>query len=312
MRKFVFTLVTALSLITLSAHAQILYKISGNGLTKPSYLLGTFHLAKSSFVDSIPGFRQAFDQVDQVYGELIMGDMNTPDNAMKMMSAMMLPDGENLKSYFTDDEFERLNKTMRDYMQMDLSSPIALQSYGRMKPAALNTVLSLLIYSRLLEGVNSNDAIDSHVQEMAKEKGKNVGGLEGIDDQTYALFNSIPLSRQAKLLMCLIDHMDYTVDFSKKMIDAYYLQDLKLIESLMNEKIGDGCDSTDEENEVLISGRNKAWIKKIPAIIAEKPTMIVVGAAHLVDKEGLIQLLKTEGYTVEGVTASCCQSSCCQ
>lgn len=37
--------------------AQLLWKISGNGLSKPSYIIGTYHLAPASFADSIPGLK---------------------------------------------------------------------------------------------------------------------------------------------------------------------------------------------------------------------------------------------------------------
>ena len=37
-----------LALVSLSSQAQLLYKISGNGLKEPSYVIGTYHLAKVS------------------------------------------------------------------------------------------------------------------------------------------------------------------------------------------------------------------------------------------------------------------------
>ncbi len=313
MKKFILSLTILLSMVTLSSTAQVLYRVSGNGLSKPSYLLGTFHLAKSTFVDSIPGFRQAFSQIDQVYGELVMSEMNESDNAMKLMSAMMLPDGQTIKDLLTEDELQRLNKIMKEYLQMDLSTSMAMQAYGRMRPAALNTLLTIAIYSRMLPGVSANNGIDEHVQTLAKESGKPVGGLEGIDDQIVALFTGTPAPRQAKLLMCVVDHIDYNVAISKQLIDAYYSQNLEQIETIVNDKMGDGCDNTDEENELLITGRNKAWMNKIPTLITEKPTMIAVGAAHLVGEEGLISLLRAKGYTVEGV--KCCKDSkdnCCK
>ena len=48
----------------MNANAQLLYKISGNGLTQPSYIIGTYHLAPVSFVDSIPGLKEAMDAIE--------------------------------------------------------------------------------------------------------------------------------------------------------------------------------------------------------------------------------------------------------
>ena len=47
--------------IALNANAQLLWKISGNGLEKPSYILGTHHLAPLSIKDSIAGLPEAVD-----------------------------------------------------------------------------------------------------------------------------------------------------------------------------------------------------------------------------------------------------------
>ena len=42
-------------------------------------------------------------------------------------------------------------------------------------------------------------------------------------------------------------------------------------------------------------------MEKMPAIMADKPTFFAVGALHLVGENGLLQLLKNAGYTVEGL-----------
>ena len=57
-----------------SANAQLLWKISGNGLTQPSYVMGTHHLAALSIKDSIQGLQAALDNTKQVYGELFAPD----------------------------------------------------------------------------------------------------------------------------------------------------------------------------------------------------------------------------------------------
>ena len=51
----------------------------------------------------------------------------------------------------------------------------------------------------------------------------------------------------------------------------------------------------------MIENRKNAWMAKLPAIMADKPTFFAVGAIHLAGEKGLIQLLKNAGYTVEGI-----------
>ena len=60
----------------MQCNAQLLWKVSGNGLSKPSYLFGTFHVAPVSLADSIAGLDEAIKSVDAVYGELSLDDIN--------------------------------------------------------------------------------------------------------------------------------------------------------------------------------------------------------------------------------------------
>ena len=68
MKKILISLLFVL-VSAVCANAQLLYRVSGADLKKPSYVFGTFHLANSPFVDQIAGVRQALDATDQVYGD---------------------------------------------------------------------------------------------------------------------------------------------------------------------------------------------------------------------------------------------------
>jgi len=288
-------------LTSFCANAQVLYKISGKGLTKPSFLMGTFHLAQPSFADSIPGYHRAFDMVGQVYGEVVTADAKKAENIKKMTDAMMLPDSMSLENLFTDSEMQRLNAFSKELMGADLTHPMMKESFGKMKPSGISTAFTVLLYQKFLPEAFTGEGIDEYVQNQAIKHGKMVGGLETIDDQLDALFNLTPIERQAKSLICIVDNKEYNLSLTKQIIEAYYAQDLEKIEKLTEMKLGDDCDATDEENEILVTGRNKAWMIKIPSLMAEKPTMFVVGAAHLVGEEGLISLLRNAGYTVTPV-----------
>ena len=86
-----------LLLLSVGVQAQLLWKISGNGLQKPSYIIGTYHLAPVSFTDSIKGLKEAMASTEQVYGEIVTADMMKPENLAKMQAAMMLPDGQDAR-----------------------------------------------------------------------------------------------------------------------------------------------------------------------------------------------------------------------
>ena len=76
--------------VALSANAQLLWKVSGNGLSSPSYIMGTHHLAPLSVKDGIAGLQKAMDETQQVYGELKMSDIQSPATIQKMQKMMMM------------------------------------------------------------------------------------------------------------------------------------------------------------------------------------------------------------------------------
>ena len=84
-------MILAAMMISLASNAQVLYKISGNGLKKPSYVIGTCHVVKASFLDTIPGANRVIDDVEQVYGELDMRHISNQDTLLSIAKMMMLP-----------------------------------------------------------------------------------------------------------------------------------------------------------------------------------------------------------------------------
>ena len=52
--------------VAFSANAQLLWKVSGKGLEKPSYIFGTYHLSPLSIKDSIAAMPQAMSETAQI------------------------------------------------------------------------------------------------------------------------------------------------------------------------------------------------------------------------------------------------------
>lgn len=284
-----------------SVKAQLLYRISGNSLKSPSYLVGTYHLAPPTFTDSIPGLRRVLSEVGQVYGEVVMSSATDKEAVAKMKEAMMLPEGVTLQTMLSADELSRVNNMMKDLLGADMTHPIVAEQMGKLKPQALLTQFTMLMYLKHNNNFDPNNALDTYLQNVAREQNKMVGGLESYEDQLEVLFGSIPLERQKKLLMCTVDNREYMEQLAGRLVDAYFTQDLKAIDAVFNEKLNNDCDATDEENEVLITGRNAKWIKLMPAVMGKRSTLFAVGAGHLVGERGLLQLLSAAGYTVEPV-----------
>ena len=298
MKRMLFTL--ALAATVLCAPAQLLYKISGNGLTSPSYIVGTYHLAPVSFVDSIPGIRQALADCQQAYGELIMEEMQSPDSLALLQQAMMLPDGMTLDKLLTQEEMGRLNAYIKGLIGMDLTNPMLAQQMSRLTPSALSMMLTMFSYMKKSGGFDPQNQFDTYFQKEAVKQGKGVGGLETMLFQINTLFKGTTMERQKEQLMCQVDNAAFMDEMNDAVIKAFFSQDLVAIKEAMDKKLNNSCDSTPEEENALVYNRNADWVTKMPAIMASKPTLFAVGAAHLPGEKGVLHLLRQAGYTVEG------------
>lgn len=289
------------TLSILGINAQLLYKISGKDIKKPSYIVGTFHVAPASFVDSIPGLRAAMDESEQVCGELEMKDMMSPEGIQKLTAAMMLQDGKTIKDILSADEMNRLNAYLRDLLTIDLTNPMLEQQMGKMTPAAITQQLTLLAYIKKTPGFNPQDLIDNSFQKYAQEKQKPIIGLETLDFQIKTLFMGKTIDRQKELLLCMVDNPKYNEQMLDEMAKAYFSFNINKLQELMDEKENNQCDSTPEEKDELLGKRNRDWLTKMPAIMAAKSTLFHVGAGHLPGDNGVLKLLTNAGYTVEAV-----------
>ena len=297
------TMIALMLTMALGVNAQLLYKISGNGLSKPSYVFGTAHLESIDIVNKVSGVFDALTETDQVYGEVNFDDASKADSAMYMQNAMMLPEGKTLKDYLSADDYARLNKWLFNAMGNDLNanSPMT-QQMARMTPLAMVNMLQILLHAKYgIARFDPTTSIDKFFQEQAKNNNEPVGGLETIKFQADLLFKSIPLDRQAKTLMCLIDNEEFNVQMLREVSNAYKAQDIDAIQKALDMKLNNSCDSSPEEEAAMLDNRNADWIVKMKKIMAEKPTFFAVGAGHLPGEKGLLQKLREEGYTIEGM-----------
>lgn len=294
---------TVLAVLTVtSASAQLLYKISGKDLKAPSYIIGTFHLANATFVDKIAGVKDALTATDQVFGEVPFDDMLNPDTLKVIQAAMMLPDGQTLKTVLSAEQYKKLDAVLTQMMGVGLSNPQVNAQMGKMSPAALSAQLQVLMFMQKHMGeFDPLHGFDQYFQTQAKHNNEPIGGLETVAFQITLLYKSYDMQRQVEQLMCMIDNMDFYEKIVEKMAQAFYAQDIDALKAAMEEKLGNTCDATPKEWAQFIDNRNADWVRKMPAIMAAKPTFFAVGAGHLPGPKGVLQLLKDIGYTVEAV-----------
>lgn len=286
---------TLLLFTTFSANAQLLWKIDGNGLTKPSYIIGTHHLVSSSYADSISGLKKATEETAQVCGEVVMAETMFPAFMQEVQKQIMLPGDTTLKQLFTPEQYETVSKAVKENLMVDISM------LDKLKPSLLLQQLTLATYMKHIGGFNPEALLDVYFQQQAKQNGKEVKGLESPALQITLLINSQSLQRQADLLYCLASNIDKSLEQAQTLTKLYKEQDLEGLLKQMEERENDSCDPLPGEMEALLDNRNKEWIKIIPNMIKDTPTLIAVGAGHLPGKNGIIQLLKDQGYSVEPI-----------
>ncbi len=301
MRKIIITAMTAVMAIT-GASAQLLYRISGKDLAKPSYVIGTHHLANVGFAEKVPGLKDALTETEQVYGELKWDDLMCPDSMRIMKESMMLKDGKTLKDVLSAEAYKKVDSYLKKTMGVGLSHPQVAAQMGKLTPAALTNQLTVLMYmQRHMGEFDPTSTFDQYFQAQAQKNNEPVGGLETISFQTGIMFNSKTIDRQAEELICLIDNEEHNANMMDEMTEAFYAQNLDALKKVMDTKINDKCDPTPEESARLIDNRNADWAAKMPDIMKARPTFFAVGAGHLPGDKGLLKLLRDAGYTVEAV-----------
>lgn len=265
---------------------SLLWEISGNGLTKPSYLYGTIHMIckeDASLGDSLVA---AIQRSDRVYFEVDM------DNLMEMLTALKdfkMRNDTTLADLLSKEDYEKV----KEYME----------SKSTMLPfSKLETYKPMLASSLLMEsgiGCEESVAMEQLILEQAKKNGKRVEGLETMSFQA-SIFDSIPYKLQAEQLLKYITEGSSQSQADKQfqeMIEAYKAQDIeKLGEFVKEDESGLG-----NYEDILIYNRNRNWVQKLKKLMPERSLTVAVGAGHLAGENGVIKLLRKEGYTVKPV-----------
>lgn len=277
----------------LTANAQLLWEISGNGLSKPSYLFGTHHIAPISVLDSVPGFNNALTSADKVYGEMVMSVAQSPQSQQIMMGYAAAPQDTLLTSVLSPAQLDSLDTMLKRYM----GPMVSANQFAPLKPAMLNTLLALLQSQAAFPNFNPAQQLDGEIQKRAAAAGKEIGAFETIDDQCKAMFGTSIIS-QANELMEMVRNDDKSAATAIRLAKAYLSGDLDAMLAIMEdpELGGDG-----EWSERMLNKRNANWLRIMAGLLPTASVLIAVGAGHLPGDKGLINLLRNEGYTVKPV-----------
>lgn len=291
MKKFILSM--AVLFATISSSAQILYKVSGNGCNGDSYVMGTHHLAPISIIESIKGFNSAINSVDAVYGEIEHGEMNSPTTQQKMMMKAMAPADSTLSKVFTKEQYDSIDNVIKKYS----GGQASLAMLDPMKPSLVSQQLAILINMQVIPNFNPMQQLDTHVQSIGVQAGKEVNGFETVDFQINVLFGD-PISKQAADLLESIRKEDMMKSFSFDLYNAYMAQDIEKVRQLM---IDPDLGLEPEDEAKMLTNRNVNWVTQLKTILPQKSVFVCVGAGHLPGENGVLNLLRQAGYTITPV-----------
>lgn len=278
-------LIVTFGFISLFVNAQnpdnsLLWKISGNGLSEPSYLFGTVHITCDATLS--PKVNAALDATRQLYLEL---DMDDPNMMKEMMGGMTMKDGVTMTSLLSTEDY----KLVEDFIKSKTGMPLKmLDSY---KPF----LVSAMLMPAMLDC--KAQSIEQSLIDASKKQNEEIFGLETVQEQ-LDVFDAIPYKEQMEdLLASAKDDMANDRAEYNKMMELYNAQKLNELMAFMKSS----KNKTASHDDVLLINRNKNWIPRIEKIAKEKPTLFGVGAGHLGGENGVIMLLRKKGYKVEAV-----------
>lgn len=291
-----FLLFTLIVVGAICANAQLLWKVSGNGLEKPSYLFGTHHFISGDFIDSIPNLSQVINDIDEVYVEIQNDAMTSPEALQLMTKAMMAPQDSTLDKLYSPEGLKIIDEVVRKYYGV---FGIGIDKFYTMKPATVMMQLQVIQSSSAIPGFNPNNLIDKAVEKRCTSKGKKANSLESIEFQTGLLFNA-PLNKQASDLLEMCKNDSKMEEMAKELVDDYKHQRIEKLLEIMSDKELGGSDAEDLER--LVFARNRNWIPTIVESMKKGSILVSVGAGHLPGENGVISLLRAQGYTVSPIS----------
>jgi len=281
MKKIILSAIALFTTIALFAQDNntFLWKVSGNGLKKDSYVFGTLHIACAPDFKIEDKIKETIKTTDRIALELNASNPET----MKTMQENIGP----VPGFLDGLSPEKKQLVDSVLTAKNLSSAI-LDQFG---PALLLSLLSMQAFE--CQDPLAMKSMEMELLKLDGAVGKPVDELETADFQ-IKLMNEF---FKAEDLYTYLRDIDKMKGETKKLVTAYFgnkpdeLEELLLKTSSMSA----------EKEEMMLTKRNQEWLNKMPEMMKNNSTFFAVGAAHLLGKNGVIKLLKDKGYTVTPV-----------
>ena len=292
----------------LTTHAQFIFRVSGNGLKKPSYILGTIHLLPGSLLDNSPAYQKAEARCRQMYVELDVDDQQQKKELQNTgQNILAIPDGKTIFDILSKDQADLLSRTYREVLHINLADS-AMKPLWNIVPSGhiltLETFFSFFSWQQHPELRMTGTPMDGVCMERAKKRGMPLGQLDQTpsQDKMDQLHDEWVqnIDAQVDSLISYLNHIDERrtksekeIEYAVQSIDDWKKGDYDHFAAISSEEV--------EKQPSVFRERNERWLPKMQTAMREAPTMFVFGAGHLVGPHGILQLLRDAGYKIKPV-----------
>lgn len=259
------------------------------------YLLGSFHLLKSTDYPVSADIDAAFSAAEQVVFEVTPEQLDDPANAQKFLAAAGYGDARTLSTVLPSGLRGKL-----DAMLARKGGSVA--KLDGFEPWFVN--LSLVLGMAQSIGFSTEHGLDRHLMQKAAAAGKPIGGLETLDVQLRAL-DSAPMPEQIVGLAEFVNRPEDMPGMLGDLHDAWRQGDVERLDQVTRAEMQAKTPATYRQINVE---RNDAWTPKLQAMLDgsdDADTLVVVGALHLLGDDGVVAKLRAKGYDVERICSAC-------
>lgn len=274
-----------ISLITFSqaVTSSLLWEIKGPKQKNSAFIFGTMHLMDDSHFYFPKKLEKIILNVETVCLEVsdIQGTQLNPD--------LLFLNEESFLAKLSESAMDSICNWASAKLLMNREQ--FTTNFSKAKPFLL---FQLILQSELPSNLQSQElAIEKLLQ---TKKNKQTIGLETVESQ-LALFDDLPFESQVNLIMTEIAaESDVLINFTN-LQENYLEQNVEKIHDLL---LKENTDSI--FNVRFIDERNVSWVKKMIPMISSQSILFAVGAGHLGGENGVLNLLRKEGYTLTPIS----------
>lgn len=255
------------------------------------HLLGSIHVARAGLYPLDRRIEAAFESSDVLALELLLGEREGVVAATRMMSAARLKPGQRLSDVVSAETWSLLESTLAARG----GTLVGLRGFQPWFVA-----LSLTLASMEESGFSGDNGIDVYFHERLRPA-QRVVALETIDDQ-LAVFEQLSPEAEEAMLRETLETLDEQPDQLDLAFDRWREGDAEALDRLLLEPMRR---EQPELFEQVFAARNRRMVDSLMALVRAEPAryFVVVGAGHLIGKEGLVAILRGRGSAVEQLMA---------